>query len=124
MSKEVKAKDPPRKRGRPTASVINEAEIFALAFRTFAQQGYEGTTIRELSKQLGVSHNLLNIRYISKAHFWRRVVDAEVARIQGPIAEIYDIQGLDDEMRLRELIRRFCQWSAENSEWAGLMMNE
>lgn len=90
------------------------------AFRTFADRGYEGTTLRELAKELGVSHNLINIRFGTKEDLWRRAVDARVARIGPPLFDAFDAPGLDEEARLRELMLRFCRWAAENGDFAAL----
>lgn len=112
-----------RKRGRPAgngAHAVSEDRVLDLAFQAFAERGYEGTTLRELAKVLGVSHNLLNVRFGTKEDLWRRAVDARVARIAPPVFEAFEVRGLDDEARLRELVHRFCRWAAENGEFAAL----
>jgi AcrR family transcriptional regulator len=112
-----------RRRGRPAsdaAHAVREDRVLDLAFHAFAQRGYEGTTLRELAKELGVSHNLLNVRFGSKDDLWRRAVDARVARIAPPVFAAFDAPGLNDEERLRELIHRFCAWAAENPEFVSL----
>lgn len=112
-----------RPRGRPSnnaAASVPEERVLDLAFRSFAQRGYEGTTLRQLAKQLGVSHNLLNVRFGSKEDLWRRAVDARIASIGAPVYVTFDIPGLDDSARLRELIRRFCLWAAANPEFVAL----
>lgn len=112
-----------RRRGRPAgdaAHAVCEELVLDAAFARFAALGYEGTTVRELAKQLGVSHNLLNVRFGSKADLWRRAVDARVARIGGPVFGAFDQPELDDEARLRLLVHRFCGWAAANPDFVGL----
>lgn len=112
-----------RKRGRPAGDgvhAVSEDRVLDLAFRAFAERGYEGTTLRELAKELGVSHNLLNVRFGTKEDLWRRAVDARVARIAPPVFEAFEASGLGEEARLRELVHRFCRWAAENGEFAAL----
>lgn len=113
----------PRKRGRPAGNgvhAVSEDRVLDLAFNAFAERGYEGTTLRELAKVLGVSHNLLNVRFGTKEDLWRRAVDARVARIAPPVFEAFEVRALDDEARLRELVHRFCRWAADNGEFAAL----
>ncbi len=113
----------PRKRGRPAGNgvhAVSEDRVLDLAFNAFAERGYEGTTLRELAKVLGVSHNLLNVRFGTKEDLWRRAVDARVARIAPPVFEAFEARELDDEARLRELVHRFCRWAADNGEFAAL----
>ena len=113
----------PRRRGRPandTASAVRETDVLDLAFSTFAERGYEGTTVRELAKILGVSHNLLNVRFGTKADLWRRAVDSRVSRVAPPVQRAFDAPGLDDHERLRALVHSFCQWAADNPDFVGL----
>lgn len=112
-----------RRRGRPpadAASAVSEERVLHFAFESFADYGYEGTTVRELAKRLGVSHNLLNVRFGSKADLWRRAVDWRVARFGGPVFSVFDRLDLDPESRLRLLVQRFCGWAAENPSFIGI----
>jgi TetR/AcrR family transcriptional regulator len=112
-----------RRRGRPCADAVHavpEARVLNLAFQTFARRGYEGTTLRALARQLGVSHNLLNVRFGTKSNLWRRAVDARVAQAAPPVYAAFDARGLDDEWRLRQFIHRFCRWALENPELVGI----
>lgn len=112
-----------RRRGRPpadAASAVSEERMLHLAFESFADLGYEGTTVRELAKRLGVSHNLLNVRFGSKADLWRRAVDWRVARFGGPVFSVFDRIDLDPETRLRLLVHRFCSWAAENPSFISI----
>ncbi|WP_068073426.1 TetR/AcrR family transcriptional regulator [Novosphingobium lentum] len=112
-----------RRRGRPpadAASAVPEERVLHLAFESFAEFGYEGTTVRELAKRLGVSHNLLNVRFGSKADLWRRAVDWRVARFGAPVFSVFDRTDLDPESRLRLLVHRFCGWAAENPSFISI----
>jgi TetR/AcrR family transcriptional regulator len=122
-SKGPRPKPLSRRRGRPRADAVHavpEARVLNLAFQTFARRGYEGTTLRALARQLGVSHNLLNVRFGTKSNLWRRAVDARVAQAAAPLYAAFDAPGLNDEWRLRQFIHRFCRWALENPELVGI----
>lgn len=91
-----------------------------LAFESFAESGYEGTTVRDLAKRLGVSHNLLNVRFGSKADLWRKAVDWRVAQFGPPVFSVFDRTDLGPEHRLRLLVHRFCGWAAENPSFISI----
>ncbi len=55
--------------------VIPEAELLDRLLEAFADLGFEGTSIRQLCRHLGVSHNLIHTRYQSKENAWYRAVD-------------------------------------------------
>jgi AcrR family transcriptional regulator len=115
----------PRKRGRPALeTAVPEERVLDHAFERFAALGYEGTTLRELAKQLGVSHNLLNVRFGSKAELWRRAIDSRVARFGGPVFAAFDELPNDPEARLRLVVHRFCAWAAANPDWVGITHTE
>lgn len=123
MSGKKEALAPRRRRGRPRADAahaVPEGRVLDLAFQAFARRGYEGTTLRSLAKELGVSHNLINVRFGTKASLWRRAVDARVARAAPPVYAALDQSGVDEETRLRLFIQRFCRWAQENPELVGL----
>jgi len=67
----------PRAPGRPrgdTADAVPLEKILDAALEVFADVGYEGTSILELTRQLGVSHNLLHARLGSKREIWEAAV--------------------------------------------------
>ncbi|CAH0498109.1 TetR/AcrR family transcriptional regulator [Novosphingobium sp. CECT 9465] len=112
-----------RRRGRPpadAASAVPEERVLHLAFECFAESGYEGTTVRDLAKRLGVSHNLINVRFGSKADLWRKAVDWRVAKFGAPVFTVFARHDLDPESRLRLLVHRFCGWAAENPSFIGI----
>jgi TetR/AcrR family transcriptional regulator len=119
----TKPKTARRRRGRPradTAHAIPEGRVLDLAFQAFARHGYDGTTLRALAKELGVSHNLINVRFGTKSSLWRRAVDARIAHAAPPVYAALDQPGVDDEIRLEQFIHRFCRWAQENPELVGL----
>jgi AcrR family transcriptional regulator len=115
-----------RRRGRPasdTAHSIDESILLAAAFAMFAERGYDATTLRELARDLGVSHNLLNVRFGLKANLWKAAVDWRLAEASKSVVAAFDGEG-DAEQRLRELIRRFCEWATENRDIVGISYHE
>jgi AcrR family transcriptional regulator len=113
---------PSRTRGRPAQNAlqaIDEGELLGLAFTTFAERGYEGTTLRDLSKRLGVSHNLLNVRFGRKEELWMRAVDWRMAKASATVVPVFD-EDADPESRLRHLVERFCLWATRNSDIVAL----
>ncbi len=102
---------PARRVGRPAqpTDIPAEAEILVRGLAAFAELGYDGASVRELARRLGVSHNFINDRYGSKAQFWRAVIDrsltAQVARLQA----LLSVSDEDELARLRNLVHAFHQ---------------
>lgn len=111
-----------RPRGRPAANAahaIDEAALLGRVFRAFAERGYDGVTLRDLAKQLGISHNLLNVRFGRKGELWKSAVDWRLAQAAVPVVAAFDLEG-DPEARLRKLVHLFCRWATENSDVVAL----
>ncbi|WP_280265677.1 TetR/AcrR family transcriptional regulator [Nocardia wallacei] len=90
----------------------SEAEILRRGMETFAELGYDRTSVRELAKRLGVSHNFITDRYGSKADFWRAVVDSVLEGHQRARRQLLDTD-LDDAERLRAMITHFYRVAVE-----------
>jgi AcrR family transcriptional regulator len=111
------------RRGRPRAedSPASSDEIFLAALRAFATRGYDGTSVRELNQQLGVSHNLLNRRFGSKEQLWRATVDHWIGDVVAELATVISDDEGDALETLRRLIIRFIEVQARRPELARLM---
>ena len=104
-------KAPARRAGRPAnpTDIPAEPEILARGLAAFAELGYDGASVRELARRLGVSHNFINDRYGSKEAFWRAVVDRSLAGQMAGLRAALAVEGEDDLARLRRLVHVFHQ---------------
>ena len=102
---------PARRSGRPAqpTDIPAEAEILARGLAAFAELGYDGASVRELARRLGVSHNFINDRYGSKGQFWRAVIDRSLAAQVTRLREVLSVSAGDDLARLRDLVHAFHQ---------------
>jgi len=115
-----------RKRGRPKADTnasINEAQLLQTAFAMFAAQGYEASTMRAMARELGVSHNLLNVRFGRKSELWKAAVDWRLAEASRDV-EMAFASAASSEDQLRDLVHRFCRWSIANSDIVAMSYSE
>lgn len=113
-----------RPRGRPRAdeSPASTDEILLAALRSFADRGYDGTSVRELNQALGVSHNLINRRFGSKERLWRAAVDRWFGELVDVLAPAANLAGTGDPLeRLREFVVIFIEANARRPEIVRLM---
>jgi AcrR family transcriptional regulator len=115
-----------RLRGRPRTedSPASRDEILLAALSSFATRGYEGTSVRELNQELGVSHNLINRRFGSKEQLWRATVDRWIGEVVAELAAAISDNVGDPLDVLRRLIVRFIEINARRPEIARLMSIE
>ena len=102
---------PVRRVGRPPqlTHIPAESEILARGLAAFAELGYDGATVRELARRLGVSHNFINDRFGSKEQFWRAVIDRSLTALVGRLGGVLAGSDDDDLARLRNLVHAFHQ---------------
>ncbi len=115
----------PRGRGRPRAG--EEIDLDALlqaALEAFAETGYDGTSVRELSRRLGVSHALLAARFGSKEGLWFAAMEHALAQIERTWREVADSPELDDLEALRRGVVRQVMFSAAHPQVLRIMSHE
>jgi AcrR family transcriptional regulator len=98
-------------------------KILSAAGEVFAEQGFEGATIRAITERAGVNVAAVNYHFRDKAELYTRVViDACSARAawRDVIAEAPD----SPEERLRSLIRHFLEYllDPERAAWKRRLM--
>jgi AcrR family transcriptional regulator len=120
------ARSPARRVGRPAqpTDVPAEAEILARGLAAFAELGYDGASVRELARRLGVSHNFINDRYGSKEQFWRAVIDRSLTDQVGQLRAALSVPGDDDLARLRNLVHAFHQQNVAEPDLARIIRYE
>nr|WP_275588855.1 TetR/AcrR family transcriptional regulator [Croceicoccus hydrothermalis] len=115
-----------RGRGRPRADAkesVDEAALLRTAFTTFANLGYEAATMRAMARELGVSHNLLNVRFGKKSQLWKAAVDWRLKEAARDVEIAFDPTRSPEE-QLRDLVFRFCRWAIINSDIVAISQQE
>ena len=71
----------PPKLGRPAGADADATRTLILegALEAFAASGFDGVSVRELTRRLGVSHNLVHHYFGSKDNLWREAIDRGIA---------------------------------------------
>jgi TetR/AcrR family transcriptional regulator len=104
-----------RARGRPPAgdpTALSTEHLLDSALEAFAELGYEGTSVREIARKLGVSHNLIPQRIGSKDVLWRRAVDQGFGRLMLQLITALEDDPEDDVERLRAVVTKFVEANA------------
>ena len=98
-----------RRRGRPALADQPPAADEALldrALEAFAERGFEGASLREIAREAGVSHGLLNARFGSKLVLWTAAVDQGMERLHAAMTRHQS--GLPAGTAIEERMRAAC----------------
>ena len=101
-----------RARGRPTQSAVSDEVLLETALQAFAQNGFDGASVREIARRLNVSHNLIPQRIGSKEALWYAAVDHGFGRLERDLLHEAQALGKDELLVLRGLIRSFIEINA------------
>jgi TetR/AcrR family transcriptional regulator len=115
----------PRGRGRPRGGdEVDLAMLLQAALDAFAETGYDGTSVRELSRRLGVSHALLTARFGSKEGLWFAAMEHGLAQAEQTWREAADSPELDDLESLRQGVVQQVIFSASHPQVLRIMSHE
>ena len=90
MSSRVRAKARGRPAGRPPGAKAEatRSEILDAALKAFAEAGFGAMSVRELTRQLGVSHNLVHHHFGTKQELWRAALDHGIGSTSNELADL------------------------------------
>jgi TetR/AcrR family transcriptional regulator len=117
-----------RRRGRPAAgTAIDPAVLLAKALAAFAERGYEGVSVRQLARDLGISHALLNARFGAKRELWFAAMNHALTALEQELLAAVrseDAEDDDDLAALREGIVAYVTFAAAHPEVLRIMRYE
>jgi TetR/AcrR family transcriptional regulator len=93
-----------RARGRPAQSAVSDDNLLDAVLQSFAENGYDGTSVREIARRLDVSHNLIPQRFGSKEKLWYAAVDHGFDRLIKDLMREAETLGSDELLVLRGLV--------------------
>ena len=95
------------------AVVVSDTDLLDLALDAFADQGYDGTSVRDVCRRLGVSHNLIHERFGSKERLWYAAIDHGFRSLATELATAANEAPGDELDRLRAILVRYVEVTAE-----------
>ncbi|WP_405057433.1 TetR/AcrR family transcriptional regulator [Kribbella sp. NBC_01505] len=114
-----------RGRGRPRSGEgLEVGPLLQGALEAFAEKGYDGTSVRELSRRLGVSHALLTARFGSKEGLWFAAMEHALAVSERSWRQLSDDPALDDLEALRRAVVAQVTFAAAHPEVLRIMSHE
>ncbi|HJR26628.1 MAG TPA: TetR/AcrR family transcriptional regulator [Acidimicrobiales bacterium] len=115
-----------RGRGRPSVGepMLSTEHLLDAALEAFAERGYDGTSVREIARKLGVSHNLIPQRIGSKEELWRRAVDQGFGRLTLELITALETDPQDDVDRLRAVVAKFIEANARRPSLVRIISKE
>lgn len=80
--------------------------LLTMALEAFASVGYQAMSVRELTRNLDVSHNIVHHHFKSKRELWRMALDYGMADARREIVQMYESAAVDVAADPEEAVRR------------------
>ncbi len=106
-----------RPRGRPSpdsADIMSDEAVLDAVLWAFGENGFDGTSIREVARRLGISHNLIPQRFGSKTDLWYAAVKHGFSHMNRELILEGERLGDDQLKILRGLLVRVLELNALN----------
>jgi len=121
----MKPKTQQRKQPRQERAQRSRRDILRAARVAFARNGFEGSNIRDIADQVGVTHTLIRYHFGNKQELWMAVVDDmfdELSFIMSP--EQTGKLDLTTRGGLKEWLRIYVRYCAQHPEHVRITINE
>lgn len=79
--------------------------LLTSALEAFASAGYQAMSVRELTRSLDVSHNIVHHHFKSKRELWRAALEYGMADARAGIVQMYELAAVDASADPEEAIR-------------------
>jgi AcrR family transcriptional regulator len=100
--------------------------ILAAALAAFTENGFEGTTLREVAARAHINHGLIRYHFGNKLQLWKAAVDRAFSELRS-VLEAIDADGdpqADAGERGRQLVRGYVHFVARHPHFVCLMNEE
>jgi AcrR family transcriptional regulator len=115
----------PRGRGRPRAGEeLDDEPLLQAALDAFAEAGYDGMSVRALSRRLGISHALLTARFGSKQDLWFAAMEHACTQAERVWQQVAETPAGDDLEALRQGLVRQVLFAAAYPQVLRIMNHE
>jgi AcrR family transcriptional regulator len=108
----------------PRRRVEDQTELLDRALAAFARYGFDGASMRDVCRELGLSHNYVYKQYGSKEALWYAAVDHGFGSLLEIFVEVVTTTEGDEIDRLRAVLVRFVEVCAESPALLQVINNE
>ncbi len=118
-----------RGRGRPKSDhgpAVDLDRLLDMAANSFANKGYEATSVRELARTAGISHSLAHHYYDTKQDLWKACIDRGFGYLQKEMASTIQLASRDTNLEgsIHSTIVSYVNLSERFSDYLLILLQE
>ena len=114
---------PPRK--QQLRSIQTQDKLLDAALDAFSENGFKGTSTRDIASRAGVHHPLITYHFKNKETLWRAAMNRVFLKFGAALVQsIKDAEGQSPRQRMASMIRAYVHYAAANPALHKLMLQE
>ena len=115
----------PRMRKQQHRSIVTQQKLLDAAIEAFAENGFKGTSTRDIAKRAGVHHPLINYHFKNKDLLWRAAADRIFSDFTRSLAHSFEEnRSMNAKDRMAEMIRVYVHYAKNQPALHNVMVQE
>lgn len=95
-------------------SIITQQKLLEAAIKAFSENGFNGTSTRDIAERAGVHHPLITYHFKNKEQLWRAAADKVFKKFGAQLAQaVEDCKNCDAKDRFISYVRAIVSYSYE-----------
>lgn len=106
-------------------SIVTQHKLLDAATQAFSENGFKGTSTREIADRAGVHHPLITYHFKNKEQLWRAAADRMFRDFGRALAKVMnDVPASEPRRRAETLIRTYVRYAHSNPALHKIIMQE
>lgn len=106
-------------------SIVTQHKLLDAATEAFSENGFKGTSTREIADRAGVHHPLITYHFKNKEMLWRAAVERIFRDFSKALAKVMnDIPASEPRHRAETLVRTYVRYAHQNPALHKIVMQE
>lgn len=125
MSDEATLHNEPPARKQQKRSIVTQQKLLDAAVEAFSENGFKGTSTRDIAERAGVHHPLITYHFKNKDQLWRAAADHIFGAFTDSLAAALETyQDQDPKQRMSALIRAYVAYAKNQPALHKVMVQE
>ena len=125
MSQETVLESVQPARKQQKRSVVTQRKLLDAAIEAFSENGFKGTSTRDIAERAGVHHPLITYHFKNKDQLWRASADYVFGAFTQTLADsVQEHRSMCPKARMAALIRIYVQYAKQHPALHKVMIQE
>lgn len=125
MNVDAQAKEEKPARKQQQRSIKTKQKLLDAAIEAFSENGFKGTSTRDIADRAGVHHPLITYHFKNKEELWRAAADRIFSRFNTSMSQaLQEVVNESPRTRMAMLIRTYVRYAASQPALHKVMVQE